>query len=156
MQVCQRKWHPHTHRVVSGSNGVMGSWRSHTYTKKKCHTYTRWGSFSTNLSPSGRIRQVQNTTSCHNSGTMNLNSIRISTVRGHAPYKYPPRNTMPKNPGINTNPLRISWSDTSFSPMDIQEVVIDSHCVIGPWRSHTYTKKKNVTHAQGVIIDSMW
>ena len=52
--------------------------------------------FSTNLSPSGRIGQVQNTTSCHNYGTMNVNSIRISTVRGHAPYKYPPRNTMPK------------------------------------------------------------
>ena len=33
---------------------------------------------------------------------MNLNSIRISTVRGHAPYKYPPRNTMPKSPGTNS------------------------------------------------------
>jgi len=50
----------------------------------------RRGKFSTNLSPSGRIRQVQNTTSCHDSGTMNSNSIRISTVLGHAPYKYPP------------------------------------------------------------------
>ena len=30
---------------------------------------TRSGKLSTNLSPSGRIRQVQNTTSCHNSGT---------------------------------------------------------------------------------------
>ena len=50
----------------------------------------RRGKFSTNLSPSGRIRQVQNTTSCHNSGTMNSDSIRICTVRGHAPYKYPP------------------------------------------------------------------
>jgi len=47
---------------------------------------------------------------------MNLNSIRIRTVRGHTPYKYPPRNTMPKSPGTNSNPLRISWSDTSFSP----------------------------------------
>jgi len=52
------------------------------------------GKFSTNLSPSGRIRQVQNTTTCHNFGTMNLN--RISTVRVHAPYKYPPRITMSK------------------------------------------------------------
>ena len=76
----------------------------------------RGGKFSTNLSPSGRIRQVQNTTSCHNSGTTNLNSIVISTVRGHAPYKYPPRNTMWKSPGTYSNPLRISWSDTSFSP----------------------------------------
>jgi len=81
-----------------------------------CAWLKRRGKFSTNLSPSGRIRQVQNTTSCHNSGTMNLNSIRISTVRGHAPYKYPSRNTMPKSPGTNSNPLRISWSDTSFSP----------------------------------------
>jgi len=32
------------------------------------------------------------------------NSIRISTVRVHAPYKYPPRNTMPKSPGTNSNP----------------------------------------------------
>jgi len=47
---------------------------------------------------------------------MNLNSIRISTVRGHAPYKYPPRNTMPKSPGKNSEQLRIYWSDTSFSP----------------------------------------
>jgi len=47
---------------------------------------------------------------------MDLNSIRISTVRGHAPYKYPPRNTMPKSLGADSNPLRISWSDTSFSP----------------------------------------
>ena len=38
------------------------------------------------------IRQVQNTTSCHNSGMISENSIRISTVRGHAPYRYPPRN----------------------------------------------------------------
>jgi len=75
----------------------------------------RRGKFSTNLSPSGRIRQVQNTTSCHNSVTMNLNSTRISTVRGHAPYKYPPRNTIPKSPGTNSNPLRISWSDISYS-----------------------------------------
>jgi len=74
------------------------------------------GNFSTNLSPSGRIRQVQNTTSCQNSGMMNLNSIRISTVRGHAPYKYPPRNTMSWSPSTNSNPLRISWSDTFFSP----------------------------------------
>ena len=51
--------------------------------------------------------------------TMNLNSIRISMVRGHAPYKYPPRNTMPQSLGTNSNPLRISWSDTSFSPTEI-------------------------------------
>jgi len=76
----------------------------------------RRGKFSTNLSPSGRIRQVQNTTRYHNSGRMNLNSIRISTVRGHAPYKYPARNTKPKSPGTNSNPLRIFWSDASFSP----------------------------------------
>jgi len=56
------------------------------------------GKFSTNLSPSRRIQQVKNTTSCHNSGTMNLNSIRISTARGNARYKYPPCNTMPKSP----------------------------------------------------------
>jgi len=46
--------------------------------------------------PSGRIRQVQYATSYHNFGTMNLNLIRISTVRGHAPYKYPPRNAITK------------------------------------------------------------
>ena len=34
---------------------------------------------------------------------MNLNLIRIGTVRVHAPYKYPPRNTMPKSPGTNSN-----------------------------------------------------
>jgi len=56
---------------------------------------SRRGKFSTNLSLSGRIRQVQNTTCCRDSGTMNLNSIRISTVRGHAPYKYPPRTDSP-------------------------------------------------------------
>jgi len=61
---------------------------------------TRRKKFSTNLSPSGRIRQVQNTTISHNSGTMNLNSIRISTVRGHAPYKYPTCNTKPKSRGL--------------------------------------------------------
>jgi len=31
------------------------------------------GKFTTNLSPNGRIRQVQNTTSCHNFDTINLN-----------------------------------------------------------------------------------
>jgi len=44
------------------------------------------------------LRQVQNTTSCHNSGTINLNSIGTSTVRGHTPYKYPPRNAMQRAP----------------------------------------------------------
>jgi len=63
-----------------------------------------------------RIRRVQNTTSCHDFGTMNPNWIRISTVRGHAPYKYPPCNTMPKSPNTNSNLFQISWSDTSFSP----------------------------------------
>jgi len=75
-----------------------------------------WGKFSTDLSPSGRFRQVQNTTSCHDSGTIHLNSIRISTVRGHVPYKYSSRSTKPRIPVTNSNPLRISWSDTSFSP----------------------------------------
>ena len=81
-------------------------------------THIRRGKFSTNLSSSGRIRHVQNTTNHHNFCTMNLNSTRISTVRGHAPYKYPPRNTMPKSPSTNSNPLRISWSHTSFPPTD--------------------------------------
>jgi len=44
-------------------------------------TSIRRGKFPINLSPSGRIQQVENTTRCHNSGTMNLNSIGISTVR---------------------------------------------------------------------------
>ena len=69
---------------------------------------------SSNLSPSGRIRQVQNTTSCHNFGTINLSSIRISTVRGHAPYKYPLRNTMPKSSGTNATPLPISGATLPF------------------------------------------
>jgi len=90
----------------------------------------RRGKFSTNLSPSERIRQVQNTTSYHNSGTMNLNSIVISTVRGHAPNKYPPRNFMSQSPGKNSNQLRISWSDTSFSPTAISvawQINMSSH-----------------------------
>jgi len=49
--------------------------------------------FSSYFCPSARIRQAQNTTSFHNSGKMNLNSIGNSTVRGHAPFKYPPCNT---------------------------------------------------------------
>jgi len=80
------------------------------------HFSTNLRHFSTNLSPFGKIRQVQNTTSWHNSGMMKLNSIRISMVCGHAPYTNPPRNTMPKSLGTNSNPLRIFWSDTSFSP----------------------------------------
>jgi len=99
----------------------------------------RKGKSSTNLSPSGRIRQIQNTTSCDNSGTMNWNSIRISTVRGHAPYKYPPRNTMPKSPGTNSNPLRISWSDTSFSPTVCKS---RSQDVWTSW--HTYITQVNM------------
>ena len=71
---------------------------------------------SSYFSPSGKIQQVQNTTSFHNSGKMNLNSIGNCTVRGHTPFKYPPRNTMPKSPSTNSNPLRISCSDTSSSP----------------------------------------
>ena len=95
--------HPHTQITLTNeARRALGS--------------TRRGKFSTNLSPSGKIRQVQHTTSCHHSGTVNLNSIRISTMRGHTRYKYPPRNTMPKRPGTNSKPLRISWSDTSFSP----------------------------------------
>jgi len=35
------------------------------------HHTIRRGKFSTNLSPVGRIRQVLNTTSCHNFGTTN-------------------------------------------------------------------------------------
>jgi len=46
----------------------------------------RRGKFSTNLRPSGRIRQVRNMTGCHNFGTINLNSIGISTCQ-EAPYK---------------------------------------------------------------------
>ena len=53
-----------------------------------------------------QLQQYQNTTSCHNSGTMNLNSTRISTARGHALYKYPPRNTMPRSPGTNSKLLQ--------------------------------------------------
>jgi len=78
----------------------------------------RRGTFSSNLSPSGRIRQVQNTTSCHHFCTMDLNSSRIMMVHGHAPYKYPPRNTMQKSPGTNLNPLQISWSNSTFSPTE--------------------------------------
>jgi len=85
-------------------------------TRAQCiSSYTRRAKISTNLSSSRRMRQVQNTTSCHNSGTMNLHSIRIGTVRGYAPYKHPPRNTMPKSPGTNSNPLRIFCSSTFFS-----------------------------------------
>ena len=107
----------------------------------------RRGKISRNLSPSGKTRQVQNTTSYHNSGTINLNSIRISTVRGHAPYKYPPRNTMPKSPGTNQNPLRISWSDTSFSPTgnlhkvsksDPQATPQSNHQICGKRPTHTH------------------
>jgi len=94
-------------------------WMSHSWRNE---SVIRRGKSSTNLSPSGRIEHLQNTTSFHNSGTMNLNSIRISTVRGHAPYKNPPRNTMAKSPGTNSNPLRISWSDTSFSPTDMRDI----------------------------------
>jgi len=80
--------------------------REHIYTHMYvCNIYTciRRGKFPSNCCPSGRIRQVQNTTSCHTSGAMNLNSIRICTVRGHAPYKYPPRNTMQKSTGTLSN-----------------------------------------------------
>ena len=67
---------------------------------------------STNSCPSGRIRQEHNSTSYDNFCTMNLNSSRISAVRGHAPYKYPPRITMLKSP-LHKKPARISWNDTS-------------------------------------------
>ena len=93
---------------------------------------------------SGRIRKVQNTTSCHNSGTMNLNSIRISTVRGHAPYKYLPRNTIPKSPGTNSNRLRISCSDTSFSLMVWMLHIWMSHVTYGQGMSHIWMS--HVTH----------
>jgi len=117
-------WVSHvTHEwVMSHMSEPCHIWVSHvTYEWVMSHMtrYNRIGKFSTNLSLSGRIRQVQNTTSCHNSGTMNLNSIRISTVRGHAPYKYPPRSTMPMSLDKNTNKIRISWSDTSFSPTGV-------------------------------------
>ena len=85
----------------------------------RVHLWIWWipqGKFSTNLSPFGRIRQVHNTTSYHDFCTMNLNQIRISMVRGHAQYKYSPRNTMQNSSSTNSNPLRISRSDTSFSP----------------------------------------
>ena len=113
---------PYIHSVESPEDDARNVCSEHLTTQsyfwmeKISPVGPRRGKFSTNLSPSGRIRQVQNTTYCHNSGTMNLNSIRIGTVRGHAPYKYPPRNTMPESPGTNSNSLRISWSDTSFSP----------------------------------------
>jgi len=40
-----------------------------------------------NLSPNGRIRQVKNTTSCHNFDTINLNLNWISTAPGGAVLK---------------------------------------------------------------------
>ena len=62
----------------------------HIYIYMYIHIYIRRRKFSTNLSPSGRIRQVQNTTSCHNSGTMHLNSLEF--VRCVATHR---TNTLP-------------------------------------------------------------
>jgi len=53
-----------------------------TWLRSRSTALYNWGKFSTHLSPFGRIRQVQHTTSCHNFGTINLNSIGISTVPG--------------------------------------------------------------------------
>jgi len=111
----KRMTEKYSHSFISDTKIVFFSWWNERKTRLTV-VLSRRGNFSTHLSPSGRIRQVQNTTSCHNSGTMILNSIRVSTVRGHAPYKYPPHNTMPKSPGTNSNPLWISWGDTSFPP----------------------------------------
>jgi len=48
--------------------------------KKLADSLLRSGIFSSNLCPFGRIRQVQNTTSCQDFGTINMNLIRISTM----------------------------------------------------------------------------
>jgi len=116
------QWHEN---AISDRDSRMEKWSNQAKPRilHRGTAYCIWnrrGKFSTNLSPSGRIRQVQNTTSYHNFCTMNLNWSRM--VRGHAPYKYPPRNTMPKSPGTSSNPLRISWSDTSFSPTECHPI----------------------------------
>jgi len=100
--------------------------------------------FSTDLSPSRNIRQVQNTTSYQNSGTMNLNSIKISAVRGHAPYKYTLRNTMPKSPSTNSNPIRISWS---FFVLMITSLDTVTQVSI------KFRKKKKVNKIMGIGIE---
>jgi len=92
-----------------------------------CHLmeFHRGGKFSTNLSLSGRIRQVQNKTSCDNSGAMNFNSIRISTVSGHAPYKYPPRNTMPKSPVQIQTRSKSPGATLPFPLRDVSRIFIN-------------------------------
>ena len=52
-----------------------------------------------------RIQQVQNTTSCHNFGSTNLNSIRISTVPGGT-VQTKMFSTNQKGPGTNSSLLR--------------------------------------------------
>jgi len=62
------------------------------------------GKFSTNLSPFGRIRQVQSTTRCHNFGNINLPLMRINIVlEGTLQTRI--FSTNPKGLGANSNLL---------------------------------------------------
>jgi len=83
---------------------------SHMY--ETCHIHR--GNFSTNLSPFGKIRQVQNTTSCQKLGTINMNLIRISTVPGGT-VQTKIFSTNQKRLGTNSDLLRNARWNLHFS-----------------------------------------
>jgi len=82
------------------------------------HIYIYIYMFSPNLSPSGRIRQVQNTTSCPKFGTINTNIIRISTVPGGT-VQTKIFSTNQKRFGIRSNFLRNARWNLRFSCTDM-------------------------------------
>jgi len=70
----------------------------------------------TNLSNVGRIQEVENTTSCHNCGTINLNFNQKCTVTPtHTRYNKEICYTIPKSPDTNSALLKIARWDLHFS-----------------------------------------
>jgi len=62
----------------------------------------------------------------------------ICTVVLDTQYKTPFHHTIPNGPGTNSNQLRISWSDTSFSPTVTfeREIISDYDRLFGSRLSH--------------------
>jgi len=101
-------WNAFPHRTHSGKKGK----RRHYLPLLFLHISP--GNFFTNLSPFGRIQQVQNTTSCHIFGTINLNSIGISTVLGGT-VQTKIFSTNQKGLGTNSDLLRNARWNLCFS-----------------------------------------
>jgi len=137
---------------------------SHYDTVNVRHHVIRRGKFSSNLSPFGRIRQVQNTTSCRKFGTINMNLLRISTVLGGT-VQTKIFSTNQKRLGTNSNLLRNARWNLRFSctvPLwhsEMCDITVLYHvsqnnvrtCLVAAVMSHMFSCVSHVTHLFSLV-----